>query len=357
MPLAEMVQKVWRDERGADPTGVLRAALSLLSLPYRCAVAVRNGLYDRRMLRQERLPCPVISVGNLTVGGTGKTPTVILIARILREHGRRPAVLSRGYGGAADAPVNIVSDGIRILMDWRDGGDEPLLIARSLPGVPVLTGPERIRTGRAAVERYGADVLVLDDAFQHRALFRDLDIVMLDGLLPLGNGALLPRGPLREPREALCRAHLCIRTGDAEASAPLPHVPFLPSFRGVHRPRELVEGATGRALPLAELRGKKVCAFAGIGRPDAFRQTLGALGAEVRSFRAFPDHHPYRLSEIEALRRLAAESAAEWFITTEKDGIRLADFPDFPEGLVLLRIGMEITPADAFTELLFSRVR
>ncbi len=357
MSLAERVQKVWREERAADPTGALRAVLSLLSVPYRGAVAVRNRLYGRGILRQERLPCPVISVGNLTVGGTGKTPTVILIAAMLRGRGRRPAVLSRGYGGAAKAPVNTVSDGKRVLMGWRDAGDEPLLIAKAVPGVPVLTGPERIRTGRAAIEQYGADVLILDDAFQHRALFRDLDIVMLDTAHPLGNGSLLPRGPLREPREALCRAHLFLWTGDPESNGPLPHIPSLPSFRGVHRPRELVEAATGRALPLAELQGKTVCAFAGIGNPEAFRRSLSALGAEIVSFRAFPDHHPYRISDLEALRRLAAESTADRIVTTEKDGIRLADFPDFLGGISLLRIGMEITPADAFAELLFSRIR
>jgi tetraacyldisaccharide 4'-kinase len=357
MPLEEIVRKVWSEERTADPTGALRIVLNLLSIPYRGAVAARNRLYDRGLLPQERLPCPVISVGNLTVGGTGKTPTVILLASMLRDKGRRPAVLSRGYGGTAGAPINTVSDGKRVLMRWEESGDEPLLIAGALPGVPVLTGPERIRTGRAAVERYGADVLILDDAFQHRALFRDLEIVMLDAARPFGNGYLLPRGPLREPRKALCRAHLLIRTGDPESDGPLPGVPSLPSFRGVHRPRELVEAATGRALPLAGLYGKKVCAFAGIGSPEAFRRSLAALGAEVASFRAFPDHHPYGTSDLEALRRRAGASAAERIITTEKDGIRLADFPDFLSEIFLLRIGMEITPADAFAELLFLRVR
>jgi tetraacyldisaccharide 4'-kinase len=357
MPLEEMVRKVWSEERAANPTGMLRAGLRLLSMPYRGAVAARNRLYDRGLLRQERLPCPVISVGNLTVGGTGKTPTVIRLAAMLRDKGCRPAVLSRGYGGTARAPINTVSDGKRVLMEWGESGDEPLLIARSVPGIPVLTGPERIRTGRAAVERYGADILILDDAFQHRALFRDLDIVMLDATRPFGNGYLLPRGPLREPHEALRRADLLITTGGSETAITPRGVPLLPTFRGVHRPRELVEAATGRALPLAELRGKKVCAFAGIGSPEAFRQSLAALGAEIVSFRAFPDHHPYRLADLEALRRLAGESAAGRIVTTEKDGIRLADFPDFLGEISLLRIGMEITPADAFAELLFRRVR
>ncbi len=352
----ELVQRIWSGERAADPTGILRICLRLLSLPYRGAVAARNRLYDRGILRQERLPCPVVSVGNLTVGGTGKTPTVILLAAMLREKGLRPAVLSRGYGGSARAGVTIVSDGKRLLTGWRQSGDEPVLIAGAVPGVPVLTGPKRILTGRAAVERFGADVLILDDAFQHRALYRDLDIVMVDAACPFGNGFLLPRGPLREPQEALLRAHLLIRTGGAEMVAPPEGMPPLPVFRGVHRPRELVEAATGRARPLMELRGVKVCAFAGIGYPEAFRQSLSALGAEVVAFQPFPDHHSYTPPDLEALRRQAGKSGAARLVTTEKDGIRLADFPDFLAGVSLLRIGMDITPAEPFAELIFSRV-
>lgn len=356
MPFKEIVQKIWSGERAADPTGMLRTVLCLLSLPYRSAVAGRNRLYDRGLLRQEKLPCPVISVGNLTVGGTGKTPTVILIATMLREKGRKPAVLSRGYGGIARAPVTIVSDGKRILAGWQQSGDEPVLIAGAVPGVPVLTGPRRILTGRAAMQRFGADVLILDDAFQHRALFRDLDIVMLDAEYPFGNDHLLPRGPLREPKEALRRAHLLIRTGGAESEKPLQGTPPLPVFRGIHRPQGLVEATTGHLAPLTVLRGTRVCAFAGIGFPEAFQQGLAALGAEVVAFRSFPDHHPYTRPDLEALRRRAVESGARLMVTTEKDGIRLADYPDFLAGIFLLRITMDITPAKPFAELIFSRI-
>ncbi|MHB9097458.1 MAG: tetraacyldisaccharide 4'-kinase [Syntrophales bacterium] len=352
----ELVQKIWNEEWPADSTGVIRACLRLLSLPYRNAVAARNRLYDRGLLRQEKLPCPVISVGNLTVGGTGKTPTVILLATMLREKGRRPAVLSRGYGGSTQARVNTVSDGKRILTGWRQSGDEPVLIARAVPGVPVLTGPRRILTGRVAMERFGADVLILDDAFQHRALFRDLDIVMLDAARPFGNGSLLPRGPLREPQEALRRAHLLIWTGGTEREPSPQGIPPLPAFRGLHQPRELVEAATGRVLPLTELRGVKVCAFAGIGSPEAFRQSLTASGAQVVAFQAFPDHHPYISADLEALRSWAGKCGAERIVTTEKDGVRLVDFPAFLAEVSLLRIGMQITPTEPFAELIFSRV-
>jgi tetraacyldisaccharide 4'-kinase len=357
MRVEEMVRGIWNEARPEGRTAVPRAILRTLSLPYGAAVALRNRLYDRGLLRQTKLPCPVISVGNLTVGGTGKTPTVIFIANVLKERGYRPAVLSRGYGGNAGDSVNIVSDGNRILLGWRDAGDEPILIAGAVPGVPVLTGPKRALTGIAAVKRFGADVLILDDAFQHRALFRNLDIVLVDTVRPFGNGFILPRGPLREMPEALRRAHLIIRTGaETDPTDPLQGASGLPSFRGVHRPLGLVEAKTGRVLPLAELKGLKVCAFAGIGRPEAFRKSLTGLGAELASFRAFPDHHPYSRADIDALRRLAGENGAGRIVTTEKDAVRLADHPDFLKEVSLLRIGMEISPAGPFSELVFSKL-
>jgi tetraacyldisaccharide 4'-kinase len=318
---------------------------------------LRNGLYDRGLFRQEKLPCPVISVGNLVVGGTGKTPMVILLAKLLREKGRRPAVLSRGYGARTKAPVNIVSDGNRILMGWHEAGDEPVLIARSISGVPVLTGPKRHLTGRAAIGDFGADVLILDDAFQHRALHRDLDIVLIDAASPFGNGRLLPGGPLREPAEALGRAHLLIRTGCCKGSEkPLPVSSEMPFFRGFHRPLGVVEGQTGRLIPATSLQGQKVCAFAGIGRPEAFRRSLIELDCEIVAFHAFPDHHPYSHRDLDFLRRLAAKTGTDRIVTTEKDGVRLADFPDFLTEVSFFRIGMEVTPVDAFAELIFSRL-
>jgi tetraacyldisaccharide 4'-kinase len=357
MTLEETVQRSWVEDRTGSPVTPLHFLLRLLSLPYRSAVNLRNGLYDRRLFQQARLPCPVISVGNITVGGTGKTPMVILLAKLLREKGRRPAVLSRGYGARTKSPVNIVSDGNRILMGWHEAGDEPTLIAHSVPGVPVLTGPRRLLTGRVAIGHLGADVLILDDAFQHRVLYRDLDIVLIDAAHPFGNGRLLPGGPLREHAKSLGRAHLLIRTGDGrEPEPPPPEIPELPSFRGFHRPLGLVEVGTDRLLPVDSLQGQKVCAFAGIGRPEAFRRSLNELASEIVSFRPFPDHHPYGPADIDSLRRLAGQTGAERIVTTEKDGVRLADFPDFLTEVSLLRIGMEITPADAFAELIFSRL-
>ncbi|MDP2838666.1 MAG: tetraacyldisaccharide 4'-kinase, partial [Syntrophales bacterium] len=233
---------------------------------------------------------------------------------------------------------------------------EPILIARAAPGIPVLTGSRRLLAGRAAVETFGADVLILDDGFQHRSLFRNIDMVLLDAARPFGNGFLLPRGPLREPPDSLRRADILLRTGDAENKEPLREAASLPSFRAIHKPQGLVAGGTRRIETVAALRGQKVFAFAGIGSPEAFRRSLTELGAAVVGFRVFPDHHPYDLSDIDKLRRLAAKSGAARIVTTEKDGIRLVDFPDFLAELFLLRIVMEISPAEPFAGLIFPRL-
>ncbi|MEW6335109.1 MAG: tetraacyldisaccharide 4'-kinase, partial [Thermodesulfobacteriota bacterium] len=227
---------------------------------------------------------------------------------------------------------------------------------RALSGVPVLTGARRRLTGQIAVERFGADVLILDDAFQHRSLLRNLDIVMMDAATPVGNGRLLPAGPLREPLASLRRAHLIVRTGsEGDILEPENHTaPDIPVFRGIRRPLGIVEGQTGRLFPADSLQKAKVCAFAGIARPEAFCRSLIALGAEVLAFKPFPDHHPYTRSDVIALKRLAEEKGADRIVTTEKDGIRLTDFPDFLADLSVLRIGMEVTPPGPFAELIFS---
>ncbi|HOD29700.1 MAG TPA: tetraacyldisaccharide 4'-kinase [Syntrophales bacterium] len=319
--------------------------LYALSLPYGAAIGLRNRLYNGGGLPRTKLPCPVISVGNLTVGGTGKTPLVMLLAELMQEAGRRPAILSRGFGGRSSRGVQVVSDGRRLLAAPETAGDEPVLMARTLPSVPVLAGPDRVRTGRAALDRFGATLLILDDAFQHRRLVRDLDIVLADLALPFGNGCLLPAGPLREPVQALRRARIVIRTGSEAEARTTPASADAGGLRGFHRPRELVRGDGAERHPPAMLAGKRLLAFAGLGRPDAFRKTLAALGAEVAVFLPFPDHHDYRRTDIEDIRRRAAAAKAELIVTTEKDAVRLAPCPDFLGEVFQLRVVMDILPA------------
>lgn len=376
MNLRDRCRRLWEGpepQRGGNPFAWMLDGFSLL---YRCGVVLRNDLYDRGRLKSLKLPCKVISVGNLTVGGTGKTPMVILLARMLKAAGYRPAVLSRGYGRQGKEPIRIVSDGISLLSSPLEGGDEPVLIAESVPGVPVLTGPDRCLTGRTAVERLGAEVLILDDGFQHRRLFRDLNIVLLDSERPWGNGCLLPRGPLREPpAEALKRADILIRTGKGRGGpsdragergrnravdsgrieAVIPG--HLPEFQGFHQPCDLLSRQTGRKMGLRELAGKRICAFAGLGAPEQFRRTLQSLGAEISGFLTYPDHHRYTSLDLDVIQRAAANAGAELLVTTEKDEIKLMPLPRTAIPCVSLRIEMRIEPRESFERLILERLK
>ena len=347
--LARRLSKIWYAQTSASKLNPLILILSLLSLIYRLIVNLRNKMYDHGILKQNRLPCKVVSIGNITVGGTGKTPAVIMLARSLKERGYKPAVLSRGYGGKYKGQVNVVSDGSKILMRHIEAGDEPMLIAKAAEGIPVVTGPKRILTGRFAIDNLNADILILDDAFQHRNLFRDIDIVILNREQPFGNGFLLPRGPLRESPASLKRAHFIIWKDTEEGRYPKYQEQgiglFLPVLSVYLRPKDIVRGEAGEVYPLEFLKGKKVCAFAGIASPEAFKRTLESLGVVVRSFTEFPDHYLFSEADISDIRKSCTDSAAEIIMTTEKDGVRLADFPDFLEDIFLLRMEMEMFPS------------
>ncbi|MEI7639207.1 MAG: tetraacyldisaccharide 4'-kinase [Syntrophus sp. (in: bacteria)] len=317
------------------------------SFAYGAIVALRNKLYDRGILRQVKLPCPVISIGNITAGGTGKTPMTVLTANGLKARGFRPAVLSRGYGGRLTTSGNVVSDGTGILLGPDAAGDEPVLIATAAPGIPVLTGPDRCVSGKFAIEKFGADVLVLDDAFQHRRLFRDVNIVLLDKDRPFGNGRLLPAGPLREPPAALNRADVIVETGISrgEKERKKPAVPdSIPVFRARYQPLEIIQGSYNQILPPGVLQGKKIYAFTGIAAPDKFRATLEEMGAKIIKFLAFPDHYFYKQADVQAIAREAKALNAEMLITTEKDGVKLLKFQDFYRKIVILRVGLQMDP-------------
>lgn len=371
--LKNALRNVWNDDGSSRRLNPFILFLIFLSLLYRQTIKLRNRLYDVRVCQQKKLHTRVISIGNITVGGTGKTPMVIMLANMLKEHGYRPAILSKGYGGKKKSPVNVVSDGAHLLMGYVEAGDEPVLLAKSVPGIPVLTGPKRILTGKFAGEALGADIIILDDGFQHRSLGRDIDIVLLDAARPFGNGRLLPRGPLRESTEALKRADIIVWTGGGDKTeekhghggAPPPPLTSVcpgcdsaPVFRGYHRPKYLIQADMGKTYPPEYLNGKKVCAFAGIGSPESFRKTLKSLGGRVVAFIPFPDHYRYNRKDIAVIRGTAADSAAETIVTTEKDGIKLADFPFFLEEIFLLHVEMEIVPSgEAFETLILEKLK
>jgi tetraacyldisaccharide 4'-kinase len=367
MSLQTIVKKVWYPHEG-QPLPALAFLLYPLSMAYGNIIRLRNKFYDRRVFSTHRLPCPVISVGNITVGGTGKTPAVIMIARMLSDQGRRPAVLSRGYGGASRSPVNIVSDGKTLLMAPENAGDEPVLMAAKLPAIPVLTGPRRYLTGKAAIDRFGADVLVLDDAFQHRQIHRDINVLLMDSQSPVGNGLTLPAGPLREPLSALRRADIIIATGMMDGLHPSVAIQailkkeadedHIPVFQGCHCPVDLVRADSGDAIPLDALQGRKVLAFSGIARPDGFRKTIEAAGGRITSFLAYADHHAYTERDIYDMNSAALRNGAEFIVTTEKDGVKLGRFPGFTERIHLLRIAMELPrERDNFTALIMNRLK
>jgi tetraacyldisaccharide 4'-kinase len=359
-----IIRGIWDGESKVAAVSPLSCLLFILSLPYRLAVGVRNVLYDKGHLRSHKLPCPVISIGNLTAGGTGKTPLTLLLGRLLQEKGFRPAILSRGYGRQGVERIGVVSNGSRIFMDHREAGDEPFLMSILLPQVPVIVGPNRFFAGKKAIEELGADILILDDGFQHRSLFRDIDIVLLERNRPLGNGRLLPGGSLRESPQALRRADIIVMTGrssNTDSGLPVRLQPILKHsshcFQACHEARAIMT-ANRDALPLAFLEGKRIYAFSGIGNPLSFRRTIEDLGANLSGFEAFPDHHYYTTSDIDCITSHAQRLEAEMILTTEKDGVRLRDYPVFLATIFLLRIEMAFIPeGDSFLKLILEYLK
>jgi tetraacyldisaccharide 4'-kinase len=349
--LRETARKILGEERDTRGLSPFLYFLAILSILYSGVIGLRDYLYNIGLLNIKKLGCKVISVGNMTVGGTGKTPMVIMLAQLLKEKGYKPVILSRGYGGKRKQAINVVSDGKNIFMGPATAGDEPLLIAKSLDGVPVVTGAERCLTGTYAVEHFGADVVILDDAFQHRALHRDVDIVLLDRNRPFGNRSLLPAGTLREPLKALKRSDIVVLTGiegsqmeSSQRSLVERHTGHVPVFDGYRRPKNIIKADTGHKYPLDYLYGKKVCAFAGIGEPEYFEKMIAALSGQGAEFIPFPDHHVYTTGDIEKIYSISRECFAQLILTTEKDAIKLSNFGDFCQNIYVLSIEMSVYP-------------
>ena len=326
--------------------------LTILTYPYDWGHQLRLQAYHRRWATVKQLPCRVISIGNLTLGGTGKTPIVEVVADLLQQAGIRVGVLSRGYGGGGSSGITVVSDGKRCLVPPEVAGDEPVLLAEHLAGLPVIVGKDRYAAGMHAVKRFGVDAIVLDDGFQHIQLARDLNILLLDAARPFGNGRLFPRGDLRDRPAAIVRADIIVLTRWEADTAPSPSVSRLgrsglPLFCSRHAPLDLRVLADGPTLPLTALKGRRVLAFCGIGMPHHFRLTLQRLGAEIAAFVAFPDHHPYAPSEIERLILTAKQHHVEILVTTEKDGVRLRRLQPLAAQVWELRIRATIVEQEA----------
>jgi tetraacyldisaccharide 4'-kinase len=303
---------------GADRSFAAEAArcgLKGASLFYELAVRLRNRAFDTGLFRAHRVPVPVVSIGNLTAGGTGKTPMVAAVVEWFVSRGLRPVILSRGYRSAPNA-----------------GNDEKLVLDQLCPNVVHLQSPDRVRSAQDACQRHNADVLILDDGFQHRRLARDLDVVLIDALDPWGAGHVLPRGLLREPRSGLSRANLVVLTR-ADQCSPERKQEILAEIRALVGDRPPVEAtfqpiglvnSSGETAPTESL-AEAVAAFCGIGNPEGFRRTLTVEGfaSRLAGFRTFPDHHHYTPSDLDDLADWARTCGAGVLITTQKDLVKI----------------------------------
>lgn len=354
---------IFGQARGFRAT-VMRILLRGFSWLFKLVVLARLYLFHSGIAKQARLGTLVVSVGNITVGGTGKTPVVELLARTLRERGRKVAILTRGYkseelttpqhwmdknGHPVSGLPKIASDGTTRYLSPLYSGDEPFMLAKNLDGVAVLVDKNRIKSGIFAIEQLGCDTLLLDDGMQYLKLAHELDIVLVDCEAPFGTGAMLPRGTMREPRSSLSRASYIIltksggRAQDELISKIRRYNPVADIIVSNHGPKYLENVFTGERLPLETLQDKWVACLSGIARPESFENSIKALGAKVEICRRFPDHHWFDQSELEEFYDRCGERAMDMIITTEKDAVRLEQ----PEGkqevpIYFLRIEVEI---------------
>lgn len=320
----EYFRALLNGERRKAADRLLLVLLRVCAVIYSLIMRLRAAAYAAGVLRSHKLPRPVISVGNITVGGTGKTPMTAWLARHLISRGKRVAVLSRGYGGNLEGTVAIVADGNRRLLGPEEAGDEPCLLADLVPGLMVVIGSDRYRAGCLAMERLNPDLFILDDGFQHLRLRRDLNILLLDSREPFANGRILPAGFLREPVSAVRRADLAVFTrcrDDVPAAATLPAT--IPICRARHRLNGFTTLSDSTLRSFGELAGKRGVAFAGIADPTGFFDELEREGAVLAATLAFPDHTGYGDEECAALAKLLRSTRADYLITTAKDAVKL----------------------------------
>lgn len=366
------------ERREGGRANALKFVLGGFSKLYTSLVQGRLYLYRRRYLRSQELGCPVVSIGNLTVGGTGKTPVAEMLARELTSRGRRVAILSRGYKSVPRPlaqrlrnkllknremfPPRIVSDGKRVLLDSRRAGDEPHMLAKNLSGVCVLVDKDRVKSGLHAIRHFDADLLLLDDGLQYQRLRHGIDIVLIDSQAPFGNEHLLPRGTLREPPANLRRASYIIVT----KSGPSPDMKLLERLRRLnrtaaiiecnHAPRHWQNLLTREKLPLHSLQGRHVGALSGIARPESFEQGVRELGAQVEIAKSFADHHRYTKKEILRFLEWCDRRSLDALVTTEKDAVRFPEIDQPAVPMLYLRVEIEILRGREHWEELLQRL-
>lgn len=328
----------------------MKSLLLPFSWLFRAGVNLRNMAFDHAWLTTRELSCPVISVGNLTVGGTGKTPMVIYLAEKIQKMGFKPAILSRGYRRKGKGTI-VVSDGRKPPLDYTVSGDEPILMAKRLPKIPIVVDEVRLRGGTHLVRKFDPDVIILDDGFQHRLLHRDIDIVLLDATSPFSGGMMLPAGRLREPPKSLYRADLVIFTRSTQETPTQKDLDLIktktdaPILKSIHQPMEWVSLDGKRKLPISEPIATNPLLVSGIVRPDHFESMVRSLGITPAAHLTYPDHHRYGTKELDQIAGLYRTLKADAILTTEKDLIK---WPPLLKALKVwaLRISMVITEGE-----------
>lgn len=362
--LEQFAVDVIMDRRYGKRASFLRVFLKLLSFLYRGIMRKRLRWYENRSLPIYSLGCQVISVGNLTVGGTGKTPWVEKIANELTKSGRKVAILSRGYKSQKrplwerfkarwfsenhSLPPRLVSDGKTLFLDSRFAGDEPFMLAHNCDGVIVVVDKNRVNCGKFAIEKFGVDTLILDDGFQYLTLKQRYDIVLIDRETPFGNGYLLPRGMLREPIDHLKRAHLIVITKcdgspldelKAKIRTLNSHAPIIECR---HQALHLQNLFTDEKLPLSFLKDLKISALSGIARPESFEGGLKKLGADIIYSRAYEDHHRFSEEDLQTMMTRSRNRGAKAIITTEKDAVRIPRMEQTLVPFYFLRVEIDV---------------
>lgn len=313
--------------RGVEPPGAMRPLLSAVESAYSFGVGLRNRAYDMGALKPVHVRPKIISVGNLTVGGSGKTPFVELVVRKLAS--RKAGILSRGYGGKSGEPVHVVSDGLSLSAPPPVSADEPYMLARRLKGFPVVCAPQREKGAVFMSDKFGLDAIVLDDGFQRRSIHRDLDILLVDACAPFGSARLIPLGMLREPIASSKRADIIVITNAQNVGKDLLDTlkKEIQLAAGEEKP---IITAGGRNTGFFDLHSSQVTPpngpvffFCGIANPDRFEESLKAEGMTIEGKMVFPDHHQYSEDDIVRVFRESEKSKARMIVTTEKDAVRL----------------------------------
>ena len=367
--LVKLIQEKGDDKDQPAGVNALLVVLHAFSFLFALAVSVRYFLYGIGLIRRFPLGIQVISIGNVTAGGTGKTPVTEIFARTLAAEGRKVAILSRGYR-RKEAPLwqrlftqvveppLVVSDGKHVLLDSETGGDEPYMLASNLPGVAVVVDRNRVKAGRYAIKRLGCDTIILDDGFQYQRLKHSIEVVLVDATNPFGNGKMLPRGILREPARNLARADIIFLTKcNGDVSAVREEVRRFNKKAEIvecrHAPKTLRDVWSREEFPLSWLEGKTVCTLSGIASPKGFENSLRHLGAKVVWCERYADHHRYAPSEILYALNRTADMGSDALVTTEKDAVRFPRFETVPVRCLCLRIAIEIiSGAESFASII-----